>query len=325
MNAPLQSATGPSALAMFCDSAGCGTAALCGGADTLRPKFTGKERDSETNLDYFGARYLSGAQGRFTISDYTAEGSDPVPIPGADLENPQSLNLYSFARNNPLVNVDSDGHDCVVQTRSSETTEDVAVSSGNCNHVNVGDGQTKTYIPGTVDVASIASDGSGGITFGYTPYSGGTGVADLNAAPIPDRPGIAPGWGNNAQGYQQLAAAGRFINSAALVYGTIYGVAGAAVAGGEIAAGTAAARSGIIFRLAHGLRIAVGRSPVIAEINAVKNAIAAAIGSGAIQKLSDTAFEGYVNVAGTYIRFTGAFTPGGVVVSNVMGAALKGK
>ena len=32
-------------------------------------EFTGKERDSETGLDYFGARYYSGAQGRFTSPD----------------------------------------------------------------------------------------------------------------------------------------------------------------------------------------------------------------------------------------------------------------
>jgi RHS repeat-associated protein len=34
-------------------------------------KFTGKERDAETGLDYFGARYYSGSEGRFT-------GPDPV-------------------------------------------------------------------------------------------------------------------------------------------------------------------------------------------------------------------------------------------------------
>ena len=32
----------------------------------VRIQFTGKERDAETGLDYFGARYVSGAQGRFT-------------------------------------------------------------------------------------------------------------------------------------------------------------------------------------------------------------------------------------------------------------------
>ena len=53
------------------------------------------------------------------------------------------------------------------------------------------------------------------------------------------------------------------------------------------------------------------------------NAIAAAISSGAIQKLGKAAFEGVVNVGGVFYRFTGAFTPSGVVVSNVMSNALR--
>ena len=32
-------------------------------------EFTGEERDAETGLDYFGARYFTGAQGRFTTPD----------------------------------------------------------------------------------------------------------------------------------------------------------------------------------------------------------------------------------------------------------------
>lgn len=35
----------------------------------MSQKFTGKERDQETGLDYFGARYVSGAQGRCTSPD----------------------------------------------------------------------------------------------------------------------------------------------------------------------------------------------------------------------------------------------------------------
>jgi hypothetical protein len=71
------------------------------------------------------------------------------------------------------------------------------------------------------------------------------------------------------------------------------------------------------------MRLALGHSHVLAEEGAIKNAIAAAIGSGAIQRVGASAFQGVVNVAGTYIKFTGAFTPSGVVVSNVMGAALQ--
>jgi RHS repeat-associated protein len=72
-----------------------------------RSRCTSKERDAETGLDYFGARYFSGAQGRFTSPDWS---DAPQPIPFADLRDPQTLNLYSYVRNNPLKTRDEDGH-----------------------------------------------------------------------------------------------------------------------------------------------------------------------------------------------------------------------
>ncbi len=71
-------------------------------------QFSGKERDAESGLDYFGARYYSGAQGRFTTPDWSDK---PEPIPYANLNDPQTLNLYSYVRNNPLSKADPDGHD----------------------------------------------------------------------------------------------------------------------------------------------------------------------------------------------------------------------
>ncbi len=64
-------------------------------------KFTGKERDAETGLDYFGARYLSSPQGRFITVDPTMES--------AVLQMPQSWNRYSYALNNPLRYIDPNG------------------------------------------------------------------------------------------------------------------------------------------------------------------------------------------------------------------------
>jgi RHS repeat-associated protein len=66
-----------------------------------RSRSTGKERDAETGLDYFGARYMSSAQGRFTSPD--------APFADQHVENPQSWNLYQYGYNNPLANVDLDG------------------------------------------------------------------------------------------------------------------------------------------------------------------------------------------------------------------------
>jgi RHS repeat-associated protein len=70
-------------------------------------KFTGKERDAESGLDYFGARYYANTTGRFMSPDWAAK---PTSVPYADFGDPQSLNLYSYVRNSPITRVDPDGH-----------------------------------------------------------------------------------------------------------------------------------------------------------------------------------------------------------------------
>ncbi len=74
-------------------------------------KFTGKERDEEEGsyLDYFGARYYSSAMGRWMSPDWAAK---PEAVPYSSLDNPQSLNLYSYVNNNPLSKADPNGHCC---------------------------------------------------------------------------------------------------------------------------------------------------------------------------------------------------------------------
>ena len=77
--------------------------------DSNHYKFTSKERDSETGLDYFGARYYGNWLGRFLSPDWS---STPVPVPYADLGDPQSLSQYSYVRNIPTSKADPDGHCC---------------------------------------------------------------------------------------------------------------------------------------------------------------------------------------------------------------------
>jgi RHS repeat-associated protein len=75
--------------------------------------FTGKERDSELassamqGLDYFGERYFSSAQGRFTSPDALIAKKEW-------LVDPQRWNHYAYVTNNPLRYVDPDGEDLTV-------------------------------------------------------------------------------------------------------------------------------------------------------------------------------------------------------------------
>ncbi len=71
-------------------------------------RFSGKERDQETGLDDFGARYYDSVVGRFMTPDWDAK---PTAVPYASFGDPQTLNLYSYVENGPLNRVDADGHD----------------------------------------------------------------------------------------------------------------------------------------------------------------------------------------------------------------------
>jgi len=70
-------------------------------------KFTGKERDAESGLDNFGARYDSSTLGRFMTPDWAAK---PTTVPYASFGDPQTLNLYSYVENAPVNRADADGH-----------------------------------------------------------------------------------------------------------------------------------------------------------------------------------------------------------------------
>ncbi len=71
-------------------------------ASSESEKFTGKERDVEIGLDYFGARYMSPAQGRFI-------SPDPIMVMDQKIADPQQWNMYAYVRNNPLRLVDPNG------------------------------------------------------------------------------------------------------------------------------------------------------------------------------------------------------------------------
>jgi RHS repeat-associated protein len=88
-----------------------------GSADSTRQKFTSKERDNESGLDYFLARYYSSAQGRFT-------SPDPLIYAATRPGDPQQFNLYAYVRDNPLKFTDPDGKDLNVVAATQQDRED---------------------------------------------------------------------------------------------------------------------------------------------------------------------------------------------------------
>ena len=75
-------------------------------------RFIGKEKDEETGLLYFGARYMESMIGRFVSPDPVgAVDSARGKINGNNLLNPQRLNYYAYGLNNPYRYVDPDGNE----------------------------------------------------------------------------------------------------------------------------------------------------------------------------------------------------------------------
>ena len=104
------------------------------GGDSNHYKFTGKERDSESGLDNFGARYDAFTMGRFMTPD-------PVFISADRVFDPQSLNLYAYVRNNPLSLTDPTGLDFYLACQTSDHSGCGQVDNGSAKGIWV-QGQT---------------------------------------------------------------------------------------------------------------------------------------------------------------------------------------
>jgi len=84
------------------------------GSAVNNKRFVGKEKDSETGLDYFNARYMNDKIGRFVsvdpvgaVNEKTSKSNEKI------LLNPQRLNLYVYASDNPYKYMDPDGQDFI--------------------------------------------------------------------------------------------------------------------------------------------------------------------------------------------------------------------
>ncbi|MGA8782731.1 MAG: RHS repeat-associated core domain-containing protein [Terracidiphilus sp.] len=85
--------------------------------DATEHHFTGKERDTESGNDYFGARYYGSSMGRMM-------SPDPGWLLAVDPTNPQSWNQYAYVLNNPLRFTDPSGMECVWDDGSYDAADD---------------------------------------------------------------------------------------------------------------------------------------------------------------------------------------------------------
>jgi RHS repeat-associated protein len=120
----------------------------------VQPRYTGKERDTESGLDHFEFRSYGSNMGRWM-------SPDPRGNSVADFSNPQSWNMYSYVLNNPLKYVDPFGLDCAYLNDAGNGIEnsDRSSSIGEC-------GKTGGYwVSGAVNTLNV--DSGGGYHFGY--------------------------------------------------------------------------------------------------------------------------------------------------------------
>ncbi len=149
--------------------------------------FTGKERDSESGLDYFGTRYFGGGNslGRFMTPDDFFKDSH--------VDDPQSWNEYAYARNNPLRYVDPNGENATITTNCTTTEDDkttcqvnisasfaIYAASGSVTQDQLN--QAATAMENAIDNAWTGSFTQNGITYNVTTQVSVSVAADKDAA-----------------------------------------------------------------------------------------------------------------------------------------------
>jgi RHS repeat-associated protein len=167
-------------------------AAASGVSDPTEQHFTGKERDTESGNDYFGARYFGSGVGRFTSPD---DGTDQIPT------NPQSWNLYSYVWNNPMTHTDSDGH-----------SVNVCDNSGQCNIVSNDDykaAQQSDSYNSAPSLDAVGSSGNGAGQFSPVAIFGDGGIVG-SATYVSDGP---TDYYANSAGLNQMIPAANVVNA----------------------------------------------------------------------------------------------------------------
>jgi RHS repeat-associated protein len=182
----------------------------------------GKERDAESGNDYFGARYYASSMGRWLSPDWSEK---IMPVPYAKLDDPQSLNLYNYMRNDPLSGVDPDGHcgldlGCWVTVASTYVATHPEVSKALDNLASSVGG--KLQLSGTAKIKSESgkSDIGGAISVTSEIRNNGGGVSAVQGTFA----GQINGYGGQANGTATFQTEdGQFVNPLTHLGGNVKG------------------------------------------------------------------------------------------------------
>jgi RHS repeat-associated protein len=269
-------------------------------------KFTGHFRDQESCLDFAEARMMSSAQGRFTSPD--------EPFADQSEGDPQSWNLFSYVRNNPLNATDPSGRDCIYLDNVSNGTAGVETGL-NCSRAG------GTYVAGTIDQSSVLySRSSGQVSYSYTSYSGdrgGTGVISLGQ----DQGGaFISEMARRATASKQMIAVGALSGPTAVA--ATYAPAAIAVAGRALMGmGAAAGPISVVFRaaqLAHATRVEPGHNTPLGTVQEIQSAVVAAVEKGSYSVSPGGVVKGTTYIQGVAHEFTGFLKASGdIVFSNI--------
>jgi len=172
--------------------------AVCASDVRFAPsRFTGKERDSESGNDYFGARYYGSSMGRFM-------SPDPSGLLAQKPQDPQSWNLYAYARNNPLINIDPTGLDCIFANNAGNGVESIDHNSnaGECGSKDVGG----TWVAGYVDESWAQFNNTSGMFEAAGVDGGQVNFAEFQAGAQTDNSGNCTGGDCGGYGFASASA-----------------------------------------------------------------------------------------------------------------------